>query len=77
MTTASVNGVTLHYEVEGDGPPLLLIAGLGANSSAWATVKPLLVSRFTCITFDNRGTGRSERRWVPTRSTRWPTTPRP
>ncbi len=60
MTTASVNGVTLHYEVEGDGPPLLLIAGLGANSSAWATVKPLLVSRFTCITFDNRGTGRSE-----------------
>lgn len=31
MTTARVNGVTLHYEVEGEGPPLLLIAGLGAR----------------------------------------------
>ncbi len=60
MATASVNGVKLFYEIEGEGPPLLLIAGLGANSSAWATIKPLLVSRFTVITFDNRGTGRSE-----------------
>jgi len=59
MATVSVNGVELFYEVEGAGPPLLLIAGLGANSSAWATVKPLLTARYTCITFDNRGTGRS------------------
>ena len=59
MPRATVNGVELWYEVEGEGPPLLLISGLGANSSAWATVKPLLVQRFTCITFDNRGTGRS------------------
>lgn len=59
MATASVNGVELFYEVEGEGPPLLLIAGLGANSSSWATIKPLLKSRFTCITFDNRGVGRS------------------
>ena len=60
MTTATVNGVSLHYDIEGEGPPLLLIAGLGANSSAWASVKPLLTARFTCITFDNRGTGRSQ-----------------
>ena len=59
MASATVNGVKLHYDIEGEGPPLLLIAGLGASSSAWATVKPLLTSRFTCITFDNRGTGRS------------------
>jgi len=60
MASAQVNGVNLHYDVEGEGPPLLLISGLGANSSAWATVKPLLVGSFTCITFDNRGTGRSD-----------------
>jgi pimeloyl-ACP methyl ester carboxylesterase len=60
MARANLDGVTLHYDIEGEGPPLLLIAGLGANSSAWATVKPLLVARFTCITFDNRGTGRSD-----------------
>jgi pimeloyl-ACP methyl ester carboxylesterase len=60
MATADIDGVKLHYDIEGQGPPLLLIAGLGANSSAWTTVKPLLTSRFTCITFDNRGTGRSD-----------------
>jgi pimeloyl-ACP methyl ester carboxylesterase len=60
MATANIDGVNLFYEVEGEGPPLLLIAGLGANSSAWVTVKPLLTSRFTCITFDNRGVGRSD-----------------
>jgi len=60
MPSANVDGVNLHYDIEGEGPPLLLIAGLGANSSSWATMKPLLIGRFTCITFDNRGTGRSD-----------------
>jgi pimeloyl-ACP methyl ester carboxylesterase len=60
MPTADIDGVKLHYDVEGEGPPLLLIAGLGANSSSWATVKPRLTGAFTCITFDNRGTGRSD-----------------
>lgn len=60
MPTAKLGDVSLHYDIEGEGPPLLLIAGLGADSSAWATVKPLLTSHYTCITFDNRGVGRSE-----------------
>lgn len=60
MPTAHVNGVELFYEIEGQGPPLLLIAGLGASSLSWVTIKPLLVDHYTCITFDNRGTGRSE-----------------
>lgn len=60
MPKATLGDVTLHYDVEGQGPPLLLIAGLGADSAAWATVKPLLTGRYTCITFDNRGVGRSD-----------------
>lgn len=40
MATATVNGVSLHYEVEGEGPPLLLIAGLGLSSLAWAATAP-------------------------------------
>lgn len=60
MPTVKIDGVNLHYEVEGEGPPLLLIAGLGANAASWATIKPLLKGRFTCITFDNRGVGRSD-----------------
>lgn len=59
MPELTTRGITLHYEVQGEGPPLLLIAGLGANHLSWAPAVPLLADRFTCISFDNRGTGRS------------------
>ena len=59
MATANVNGVTLDYRVEGEGPPLLLIAGLGLSSLAWAAAVPRLREGFTVLTVDNRGTGRS------------------
>jgi 3-oxoadipate enol-lactonase len=60
MPRLSVNGVTLHYEEAGSGPPLLLISGLGANRLSWVPVVPLLSDAFRCITFDNRGTGESD-----------------
>ncbi|KID27938.1 putative hydrolase or acyltransferase of alpha/beta superfamily [Prauserella sp. Am3] len=60
MPTTRVNGVNLHYDIEGDGPPLLLIAGLGGNSLAWAPVVPEFTAEYTVITVDNRGTGRSD-----------------
>ncbi len=60
MATARVNGITIYYQVEGSGPPLFLIAGLGQNSVSWLPMLPALRERFSCITFDNRGTGRSD-----------------
>jgi pimeloyl-ACP methyl ester carboxylesterase len=60
MAIAKVNGIQINYQVEGSGPPLLLISGLGQSSSSWAPVVPLLRDTFCCITFDNRGTGRSD-----------------
>ena len=60
MPELTVNGVRLHYEEEGEGPPLLLISGLGANRLSWLPVVPLLRDAFRCITFDNRGTGESD-----------------
>ena len=60
MPRLTVNGVGLHYEEAGHGPPLLLISGLGANRLSWAPVLPLLSDAFRCITFDNRGTGESD-----------------
>ncbi len=59
MATAQVNGIRIHYEINGSGPPLLLISGLGQNSNVWALIVTLLHDTFTCITFDNRGSGRS------------------
>jgi 3-oxoadipate enol-lactonase len=60
MPKAKVNGITLHYEIEGEGPPLLLIVGLGANRLGMAPAVPLLSDAYSCITFDNRGTGESD-----------------
>jgi 3-oxoadipate enol-lactonase len=59
MATARVNGIEIYYEINGSGPALLLIGGLGQNSASWTPIVPLLRDAFTCITFDNRGTGRS------------------
>jgi len=60
MATAKLNGIHIYYKVEGSGPPLLLISGLGQNSLPWAAIVPMLRDKFTCITFDHRGTGRSD-----------------
>lgn len=60
MATTEVQGVRLHYDVRGSGAPLLLLSGLGQSSLVWDAVLPLLQDRFTCITMDNRGTGRSD-----------------
>ena len=60
MPHVDSNGVSLHYEVSGEGPPLLLVAGLGGNRNSWLAVLPELASRHRVIVFDNRGTGQSD-----------------
>lgn len=51
----------LHYETAGSGPPLLFITGLGGLGSFWRDQVQYFRERFTVITFDQRGTGRSTR----------------
>jgi pimeloyl-ACP methyl ester carboxylesterase len=59
-TTVST-GITLEFEVHGEGDPLLLVMGLGGQLVAWpATFIAGLVDRgFQVITFDNRDIGLS------------------
>lgn len=45
--------------VNGEGPPLILIHGIGAARDAWRYIVPRLESTFTCITYDLRGHGTS------------------
>lgn len=55
-----LSDVELYYEVHGgDGPPLLLVAGLASDVSSWQTVLPALSEHFRVILVDNRGIGRS------------------
>ncbi len=62
MPLLSVNGVSLRYEVRGQGPPLCLIIGYRLHGAAWPqSFIERLGRRFTVLTFDNRGTGLSDK----------------
>lgn len=57
---ARAGDVTLAYEVAGDGPSLLLVAGTGFAGGTWPPgLVDQLAEHFRVITFDHRGTGRS------------------
>src|SRR5262245_11186160 len=47
------------YSVEGSGPALFLIHGIGARRATFATLVEGLKDRFTCISYDLRGHGES------------------
>ncbi|NNF78115.1 MAG: alpha/beta fold hydrolase [Rhizobiales bacterium] len=51
--------IDCEYTVEGDGPPLFLIHGIGAARDTWRFVLPTLAQHFTCISYDLRGHGAS------------------
>src|ERR1051325_364084 len=59
MPFTEANGQRLYYEVQGDGEPLLMVMGLGADHLAWALQVPPLAEHFKVITFDNRDAGQS------------------
>jgi 3-oxoadipate enol-lactonase len=59
----------LHYERVGSGEPLLCITGFTISSAVYEPVLPLWSQRFDCITYDNRGSGRSS---APLRTTSMP-----
>lgn len=53
--------VALHVEDGGDGAPVLMITGLGYAVWCWSQLRERLQALFRIITFDNRGTGRSDK----------------
>jgi len=61
MPLIQANGITLSYEKTGNGPPLVLIAGVGYGAWFFHTLVPFLSPHFTVITFDNRGAGQSDK----------------
>ncbi len=60
MSVLVRDGVHLHYELRGEGPPLLLLMGLGAGSDRWEAHVSAYARHFRCILLDNRGAGASD-----------------
>ena len=51
----------IYYEEYGQGPPLVMILGLGQNVATWSFQIPELSNRLRLIVFDNRDCGKSSR----------------
>jgi len=55
----SIGDADIQYEKTGDGPPLMLVPGLGGMGSFWAKQVAELSRHFTVVIHDHRGTGQS------------------
>jgi pimeloyl-ACP methyl ester carboxylesterase len=61
MPLASLNGININYQVEGQGEPLVMIMGFTAGRIGWMPQIRFFKKYYRVITFDNRGTGKSDK----------------
>ena len=59
-TAAPASRPAIHYRVDGAGPALTLVHGVGARLESWDEVVPFLAPRFRVVRLDLRGHGRSD-----------------
>ena len=60
MPSLKVGDIRISYELRGEGEPLVIVGGLGTDSSA-TTRSPRASKRFWVLVFDNRGAGRTDK----------------
>lgn len=60
MPYLTTTDADFYYETTGDGPPLLLIAGIASDHASWGPVAPTLAKHFKLVMPDNRGCGQTK-----------------
>lgn len=65
MPTAKVGDINIYYEDQGKGEVLLLIPGIGCDSTYWFRQIPAFSKKYRVIVVDNRGAGRSDKPDIP------------
>ena len=61
MPKVKANGITINYEQQGTGEPLLLIPFLTADNACYAFQVADYAKHFTCISVDPRGAGETDK----------------
>jgi len=61
MPHLAVNGTRLYYDDTGEGPPLLLVHGLGSSTRDWYEQVEAFAADYRVLRVDLRGHGRSAR----------------
>jgi 3-oxoadipate enol-lactonase len=64
-----VGDCNVYYDVSGEGEPLILVHGTGADAKSFEDMIPLLNNEFKVYAYDMRGFGRTIR--PSTQSTRF------
>ena len=55
------NGISIHYELAGNGPSVVLLHEMGGSLDSWDAVAPALAERFRVLRYDQRGAGLTEK----------------
>jgi 3-oxoadipate enol-lactonase len=55
------NGISIHYELAGDGPSVVLLHEMGGTLASWDGIAPALSESFRVLRYDQRGSGLSEK----------------
>src|ERR687884_648153 len=61
MPQVKVDGLSINYDVQGEGEPLLLIPYTSADHACWAFQLPTYTEHFSCIAVDLPGSGESDK----------------
>jgi len=65
VPTVRSNGISIYYEVQGRGDPVLIIGGLATDLSQIGSLVNALSEKHQVISFDNRGAGRTDKPDAP------------
>ncbi len=65
MPRGTINGVSLYYEVHGEGYPFFLVQGFGGGGRGWRPQVRAFRKHFKTVVFDSRGIDRSEKPCQP------------
>ena len=61
VSKVQANGITINYEQQGTGEPLILIPYLAADHACYAFQVGDYAKHFTCISLDPRGAGETDK----------------
>jgi pimeloyl-ACP methyl ester carboxylesterase len=61
MPRVEVDGLTINYDVQGEGEPLLLIPYTSADHACYAFQLPAYTEHFSCVAVDLPGSGESDK----------------
>jgi 3-oxoadipate enol-lactonase len=59
------NGISIHHQLAGAGPSLVLLHEMGGTLDSWDGIFPALSKRFRALRYDQRGSGLTEKARQP------------